>query len=99
MDLFSPLGYVFNKLKSCLDLVATNAHPLFVTSLPPLGSSDHLTLLGEVPNSSDGPSKMAEQKLIFCWSKVHIENLKNKIRAADWTNVLGSSDIGEAWAL
>ena len=86
------------QLKSCLDLVATNAHPLFVTSLPPLGSSDHLTLLGELPNISDEPSKMAEQKLIFCWSKVDIENLKNKIRAADWTNVLGSSDIGEAWA-
>ena len=44
-----PTNYYAGQLKSCIDLVVTNIVGTTVSSLPPLGLSDHVVLSGGYP--------------------------------------------------
>lgn len=89
-----PTNLYAGQLRSCLDLVATNISSTTTCSLPPLGSSDHVVVLGSIYETSAPQPALRD---VWCWSKADVKGLQTALKGADWSPVLQSTDIDEAW--
>ena len=83
-----------DSLKSCLDIVATDVPMLTTRSLPPLGRSDHLVILGTFPTTE---RTEAVVNTVWCWTRADLPKLKEAVSNTDWTAVYNCSDVNEAW--
>ena len=74
------------QLKSCLDLVITSIpiHLVDITSLAPVGNSDHLTISGrvDVPLQPDAPPQ-APPTMRWKWSNTTITRLRELLSESD----------------
>ena len=71
------------QLKSCLDLIATDLDDVTLTSLPPLGLSDHVQILASIPSrhfQNTRSTMLAHTKKVWCWSKANNGALKEAIK-------------------
>ena len=85
--------------KSCLDLVITNLQSTSVslTEAPPLGSSDHISILGQISSFSLLPFAQGDltppRAWSWCWETERLNCLKNHIQninllpdnSSDWS--------------
>ena len=86
-----------NRLNSCIDLVFTDLIDVNVSSCPPLGRPDHVVLKGIVDWQFSQLISKSKKRTIWCWSKVDNAALKRGVASEDWTDVLSTSDMDEAW--
>ena len=94
-----------NSLKSCLDLVLTSRWPCVptITSSAPIGHSDHVTLLGTIQLPSKNTSQsshsaaVSNTRYVPVWSVEHTDRLNSAIQRENWTDILQSGDINQAW--
>ena len=94
-----------NSLKSCLDLVLTSRWPCVptITSSAPIGHSDHVTLLGKIQLPSKNTSQsshsaaVSNTRYVPVWSVEHTDRLNSAIQHENWTDILQSGDINQAW--
>ena len=86
-----------NRLNSCIDLVFTDLIDVNVSSLPPLGRSDHVVLKGIVDWQFSQLISKSKKRTVWCWSKVDNAALKRGVASEDWTDVLSTSDMDVAW--
>ena len=91
-----PTNYYAGQLKSCIDLVVTNIVGTTVSSLPPLGLSDHVVLSGCLPDHQPPPALPKRQ--VWCWSRSDVDGLKNAIETANWDSVLHCQNVEEGWS-
>lgn len=90
-----PTNMVAGQLRSCLDLVISDLNETHVTALAPVGQSDHVTLLCEVPITSGSAQPASRQR--WCWAKADIKALKNAFADSEWSHVLNCTDLDTAW--
>lgn len=91
-----PTNIYAGQLRSCIDLVASNILDLTVSTLPPLGNSDHVTVAGKFCCSA---TSVPAHRTIWCWSKADVKGLQSAVKEADWTEVLSSADVNAAWTM
>ena len=65
--------------KACIDLIATNAPDMSVTSLAPLGKSDHVVLKGVFPGP--GLRRTPRRRSVWCWKRANVRGLLQGIGA------------------
>lgn len=98
-----PTNIYSNRLKSCLDLAATNVVGVHISSLPPLGRSDHVVLLGHLPVEDLHSQRITDRNQVtaprtaWCWGRADLEGLKQAITDDDWTDVTSSPVVETAW--
>lgn len=96
-----PTNIYGGSLKSCLDVVATaNLPNLHLSSLAPVGHSDHITLKGTL--RTDKPTHQPPSpspRTTWCWSKVNVKQLQSAVASADWRAILDSNDVNSAWTM
>lgn len=90
-----PTNMVAGQLKSCLDLVVSDLCEIRVTALAPVGQSDHVTLLTEVPITSHNEQPVSQQR--WCWAKADIKALKQALGETDWSRIITCTDLDTAW--
>ncbi|XP_069975515.1 uncharacterized protein [Penaeus vannamei] len=79
--------------KNILDKIITNKEHFYErpTSLPPLGNSDHLSLLW-VPKKYQAPTQLKGTKLIRRFPDFKIREFRSWITHHDWADVLNAPD-------
>ena len=94
-----PTNLYADQLKSCLNLVSTNMPPTHTRSLQPLGNSDHLSLsiYRRVTYASSKYDVAESRRQVWCWSKANQQELKAAVASVNWTDVLNSEDVNQAW--
>ena len=89
------------QLKSCLDLIATDLDDVTLTSLPPLGLSDHVQILASIPSrhfQNTRSTMLAHTKKVWCWSKANNAALKEAIiKDANWDEFYEATSVNKAW--
>ena len=68
-----------------------------VSSLPPLGSSDHIVLescLKSFPRTVPLSTRLRQ---LWCYDEVDFEEVNHLLLGLDWSPVLAASTIDEAW--
>ena len=92
-----PTNLHCGQLKACIDLIATNATDLQVSSLAPLGKSDHIVLKGAFPAVTVQPAKHLNSRLVWCWKRANIQGLQEAIVSEKWCDVLECDNVESAW--
>lgn len=98
---------VGDELRSCIDLVFADSREMMVSSLPPLGRSDHLVIRGDLPitpptptdNANTSATSAGTSRDIWCWKKADVKALRSAVETADWHSVLGCEDPDRAWTI
>ena len=86
------------QLQSCLDLVVSNNEDLHVLPRPPLGKSDHIVIEGQFP-IDDTPQPPKRKSMTWCWKQADVQGLRRSIKEANWTDILDTQDVNEAWTM
>lgn len=94
-----PTNVVGDRLHACLDLVLTDLAGLEVTSLPPVGRSDHLVLHGEftIPSRTSESPRERASRTVWCWSADNCKDLRSEVSGADWSDVMQCNNVDCAW--
>lgn len=78
-----PTNIYGGRLKSCIDVVATDLVNTQVSSLPPVGASDHVLITGTLPLNTCPPAHQT-CRLVWCWTKADLIKLRAAVENADW---------------
>ena len=88
-SLGSTLDLVLVSDPSCLKCVSTH---------PPLGSSDHLSVLCHVDIAARCSSRSERLgRKIWCFDKADFGTINDNLRDADWRSVYSAPDVDSAW--
>ena len=71
------------------------------SALPPLGSSDHVTIQGSWPIPRQVPKSQqrnkSEPQIFWSWEKADISSLRDAIEKEDWSDIHLCQDVNKAW--
>ena len=71
-----------------------------LTSLPPLGLSDHVQILASIPSrhfQNTRSTMLTHTKKVWCWSKAKHAALKEAIKDANWDEFYEATSVNTAW--
>lgn len=86
-------------IHSLLDLVLVSSANFVskITTLPPLGSSDHLAVFCSL-KFSPTRSRRGRTRTIWNYKKADFEKINKLLSDADWSDVSSAPNIDEAWS-
>ena len=96
-----PTHIYSGQLNSALDLVLSDVPGMQASALPPLGSSDHVTIQGSWPIPRQVPKSQqrnkSEPQIFWSWEKADISSLRDAIEKEDWSDIHLCQDVNKAW--